>query len=477
MSWITIIWSMAASACLTIGAVHLLVWLSKRTAWASLLFSLFVTAVAAMSAIELLEMRAETPGQLAALYRWYQVPIWVVTLTSSSFVWVHLHAGRPWLWWAASGSRTITLVLNFLIGQNLNYLEITHVRHIRFLGESVSRAAGVLNHWMIIGQFSVLLFVVFVADAGITVWRRGDRWQALIISGSLLAFLATGLVHGTLVFWQILDSPMVASIFCLIVVAAMGYEMTRDVLRAGVLAEDLRESEKRFRATFEQAAMGIADVSPEGRFLRVNQRLCEIAGYSHADAGARPFQEITYPEDLAADLLGMKQLLSGERDAISLEKRYIRKDSELVWVHLTAALVRDEAGHPQWFIAAIEDIDSRKQVEEKVRQLSHALESGPVLVVITDLRGAITYVNRKFCDANGRLPRRKHRPESSLLEVRRVPSRNVCGPVGAYYPWGNVARGIPQSQEEWRLHWESAVISPLLDADGRATHFVGVKLM
>ena len=283
-------------------------------------------------------------------------------------------------------------------------------------------------------------------------------------------------MHGTLVFWHIIDSPLVTSVLWLPVVAAMAYEMTRDVLRAGELAEDLRESEKRFRATFEQAAMGIAHVSPEGRFLRVNQRFCDIAGYSHAEMLERTFQEITYPDDLAVDLLNVNQLLSGERDAVSLEKRYVRKNGDLVWINLTAALVRDQAGQPQWFIAVIEDIGSRKQAEEKVRQLSHAMENSPVLVVITDLQGTIIYVNRKFCEVTG------YSYEESIGRNPRFLKSGESPPEMYEELWARITRG-----ETWRgefhnrkkngeLYWESAVISPLLDADGRATHFVGVKL-
>ncbi len=475
MSWVTIVWSMSAAACLTLGTEHLLVWCKKRAEWSSLLFFLLAASVAAMGAIELCEMRAQTPRQLSTLYLWYQVPVWVITLSFTGFVRVYLRAGRPWLWWATCILRTFALLLNFLTGQNLNYGEITQVRHIQLLGESVSFPAGVANPWRLVGQLSVLFFVIFVADATITVWRRGDRRMALTIGASLLFFITAAAVHSLLALWHVIESPLVVSLFGLPVVAAMGYEMTRDVLRAGELAEDLRESEKRFRATFEQAAMGIAHVSPDGRFLRVNQRFCDIAGYSREEMLERTFQGITYPDDRAEDLKQANLLLSGQRNDCSLEKRYIRRNGELVWINLTAALVRDHAGRPQWFIAVIEDIGSRKQAEEKVRQLSHVLEQSPDLVVITDLYGDISYVNRKFCEVTG---------YSFLETVGRNPRFLQSGettPAMYQELWARLKRG-----ETWRgefhnrkksgeLYWEWAAISPLLDGNGRTTHFVGIK--
>jgi PAS domain S-box-containing protein len=475
MSWVTIVWSMTAAACLTLGVEHLLVWFKKRTAWASLVFSLMAASIAAMAVIELAEMRAETTTQMGTLHLWYHVPVWLGVLSVTGFARIHLRAGRPWLWWATCGLRTVSLLLNFLIGQNLNYLEVTQLRHVQFLGESVSVAKGVPNPWMLVGQLSALLFVIFVADAAITVWRRGDRRLALTTGCGMAFFVVGGSVQGVLAHWQIINTPVMVSIFYLPVVAAVGYEMTREVLRAGELAEDLQESERRFRATFEQAAVGIAHISPEGRFLRVNQRYCDIAGYSRAEMLARTFQEITHPEDRAVETVLVNQLLSGERDTCSLEKRYIRKNGEVAWVNVTAALVRDRAGQPQWFIAVGEDIGSRKQTEEKVRQLSHAMEYSPVLVVITDLRGNIVYVNRLFCEVTG------YSIEESIGQNPRFLKSGESSPAMYQALWARITSG-----ETWRgefrnrkkngeLYWESGVISPLLDATGRATHFVGFK--
>ena len=95
MSWVTIVWSMVASACLTLAAMHLLVWCKQRTAWANLLFSLTAVATAAMAYVELWMMRAETPGQFGTALRWLHVPAWVIIVALAGFVRIHLRAGRP----------------------------------------------------------------------------------------------------------------------------------------------------------------------------------------------------------------------------------------------------------------------------------------------------------------------------------------------------------------------------------------------
>jgi PAS domain S-box-containing protein len=136
----------------------------------------------------------------------------------------------------------------------------------------------------------------------------------------------------------------------------------------------LRESEERFRATFEQAAVGIAHVAPDGRWLRVNRKLCDIVGYTQAELLPLTFQHITHPDDLAADLGYVRQVLGGEIATYSMEKRYIRKDRSLIWINLTVSLVREPSGDPRYFIAVVEDITARKQAEAENRRLNEDLE-------------------------------------------------------------------------------------------------------
>ncbi len=124
----------------------------------------------------------------------------------------------------------------------------------------------------------------------------------------------------------------------------------------------LQVSEERFRATFEQAAVGIAHVDLAGRWLRVNQKLCDIVGYSREELLARTFQDITYPPDLETDLQYVRQLLALEIQTCSMEKRYIHRNGLPIWVYVTVSLVRSES-HPKYLLAVIEEIGDRKQAE------------------------------------------------------------------------------------------------------------------
>lgn len=131
----------------------------------------------------------------------------------------------------------------------------------------------------------------------------------------------------------------------------------------------LEDSEERFRGTFEQAAVGISHVSLTGQLMRINERFAQIAGYPKEELEKLTFQTITHPQDLDADLDQYKLLLSDKIKTYQMDKRYLRKDGNIVWVNLTVSLVRNPDKSPKYAIAVVQDITDRKTAEEKLKVL------------------------------------------------------------------------------------------------------------
>jgi PAS domain S-box-containing protein len=133
------------------------------------------------------------------------------------------------------------------------------------------------------------------------------------------------------------------------------------------------DSKARFRAIFENAAVGIACVAPDGRWLEVNQRLCDIVGYTREELLAKTFADITHPDDLEQDMITMRRMLAGEIGACLREKRYYRKDGSVAWINLNASIMRKADGSPDYFISIVEDISESKRAEEKLREREERL--------------------------------------------------------------------------------------------------------
>ncbi len=137
----------------------------------------------------------------------------------------------------------------------------------------------------------------------------------------------------------------------------------------------LRDSEERYRASFQQAAVGILHTSLDGKILNCNQRFAEIVGYSSSELIGCSFQQITPPEDRGAGASVARQLLSHDLPTASFEKRYLRKDGSLIWAMLTISIQHDGEGRPVHFLTFVQDIDARKQAEQQLAAAQTALRA------------------------------------------------------------------------------------------------------
>ncbi|WP_439627054.1 PAS domain S-box protein [Gemmata sp.] len=196
----------------------------------------------------------------------------------------------------------------------------------------------------------------------------------------------------------------------------------------------------------------MAHVRPDGRWLRVNRKLCDILGYGHDELLGLTFQDITHPADLAADLAHVERLLAGDIPTYAMEKRYVRKDRSPVWVNLTVSLARTPRGRPDYFISVVEDISPRKDAEEQARTLADAI---PHLCWTADPDGHIVWYNRRWVEYTGR-------GHEQMKGLRWVPVLDAAVQPRVLDRWlGCIATGRPFDME-----------FPIRGRDGEFRHFL-----
>jgi PAS domain S-box-containing protein len=251
-----------------------------------------------------------------------------------------------------------------------------------------------------------------------------------------------------------------------------------DITESKQREEALRSSEARIASAIEIAGMGFYENTANGRVLFVDARLRNMLGLpAEQEVDIREFWLAgIHPEDRPEIAAASQRILAGDVDRISASYRYVHPSGQQHWFqHLSRILERDDAGRMSRGIGVILDITERRNAEEEVRRLSHAVEHSPVSVVITDLRGSIVYVNRKFCEVSG------YSVGESIGNNPRILKSGETGPELYRELWACIAGGgtwrgeFHNRKKNGEFYWESSVISPLLDGAGKVTHYIGLK--
>ena len=175
------------------------------------------------------------------------------------------------------------------------------------------------------------------------------------------------------------------------------FSIIRDITQRKQTEEALRESERRFRAAFENAAVGASIVDLTGRFIKVNRFLCEMLGYSTEELLTKTFSDVTHPDDVWIGLDYLKRQIAGELEFSSFEKRYLRKDGSVVHLIISPALIRTEKGEPQYFVGLFQDITERKKAEKRLSESEEKyrdlVENANAIILKWDAQGMVTFFN------------------------------------------------------------------------------------
>ena len=399
MSWITVVWSMDAAVCFTLAGIYLLVWCKQREGWVHLLFSCSAVAAGVIAGFELASMHAETTAQYGVLLRWAHLPVWVLIVSVVWFVRLYLRAGRPWLAWSVCGLRTLALALNFLFTPNLNYREITSLRHLAWWGgETVSAPVGVPSMWTLVGELGLLLLIIFFVDATITVWRRGDRGRALVLGGSAIAFTTLALGQSALVIWGVIESPFFVSFPYLGIIAAMGYELSSDVLRAAQLTRqlqaseaDLRETEQRMELAASAADLGmwVWDIERDDVWMTDKRRA--LYGFAPSEKlDIERLRNVVHPEDRESVRVAVDNALNTGAE-YDTEYRIVLPAGQVRWMSGRGRVEFNREGKPVRMRGVALDITERWHAGQELQQLRQEIAHVSRVSIMGQLASALAH--------------------------------------------------------------------------------------
>ncbi|MCU0523763.1 MAG: PAS domain S-box protein [Elainella sp. Prado103] len=242
----------------------------------------------------------------------------------------------------------------------------------------------------------------------------------------------------------------------------------------------LQASEARFRAIFEQAAVGITQATLAGQYIQVNQWFCQLLGYSEAELLQANIADVTHPDDWSHNHRLIQQLIAGEISALSVEKRYICKDGQVRWVHISGSLVQDELHQQQYLLGVIEDVQERKQAEMQIQSqqafLRKVIDAVSSAIFVKDPWNRFVIANQACADIYGVTV-------EDLIGENDLSFNTDTQQVEEFWA---INRDVLSSRISRTIHtqsiptadgkktWYRATISPFIDTNGQARGVIGV---
>jgi signal transduction histidine kinase len=395
MSYVTILWSTVAAAALLLALWHSLAWIMDRGVKANLAFAIVALSVIGIVWAETGMMHSRTPEEWGWWVRWYHVPNYVLIVGTLVFVRLQLGTGRPWLFWTVIALRSAILVANFALEPNFNFTRIDAIERVPFLGEQVTvLARAVTSPWQWIATTTTLLSVVFLFDASVSLWRRGDRdarRKALVLGGAILFFFVTAIIYTQLVVWGVLHWPTLNAPPFLITLVAMGFELSRDTMRASRLARDLRDSERSLELAATAAGLGLWSWDAQDKQLWATQRAHAMFGSPGAGA-ARVDQVIAkiHREDLPRlqDALHAAISNGGEQE---VHFRLSDPDGPVRWLLARGRMQVDARGRLSSLRGVLRDITEQQRAQEEAEELRRELAHAGRVTALGQLASSIAH--------------------------------------------------------------------------------------
>jgi signal transduction histidine kinase len=258
MTWIEYCWPVATGACLAMGLVHFWIGIRGASRRANLLFALNAVLVATYSCTELRLMNASNPAEYLGRLRWLDLSAGFLTITLLLFVWSYFGTVRKWLGILGIACMGLSLTADLRPVPQLVFREFTGIHLITtFGGATYPVAEGVASPWNALFYLSVLIQLLFVSDASITSWRRGDRGRATVVGGTIVIFYLLGGLQASLVDIGAIKTPYLVTFIWLIILGAMAWALTRNLLQSAQISQELRDTQERMQLATTAVDIGV----------------------------------------------------------------------------------------------------------------------------------------------------------------------------------------------------------------------------
>jgi len=430
VSYVNLIWSTIAASSLLLSLMYGLVWSMDRKSWAHLAFAVDALALVGTVVAELHMMRADSAASWGEWIRWIQVPIFLRAACSAVFIRLYFGTGRFWLMWTVIGLRLFILVVGFAVDPNFNFSHIESIDRIPFLGEIVTVVGDARpRNLQWVATLELVLMQIYVLDASIQLWRRGDRdsrRKALIIGGAMMASHGLESLYSQLMILAGVRLPALLSPPYMLMLAAMTVELSRDTLRASRLARELKGSEARLDVAASAAGLGLWTWDARGNQLWATLRAREMFGLETADSDrvdVERLRGIFHPDDIGRIRAVWQQAAAAGTEE-EVQFRITLPGEVTRWITARGRSEADMYGNLTVVQGVLRDVTDQQRAREEIDELRRELAHVGRVTVLGTLSSSLAH---ELSQPLGAIQLNTEaaelllqRPNPDLMEIRQI---------------------------------------------------------
>jgi len=371
MTPLSIAYVATAAICVVVGLQHLVTALRVEDRRLQLLFAIAAFGVAGDAVFERRNYGAATAEEFLAGMPWTALFIVTTIVALSWYIALRTGAARRWLLWGVSALGVLTVVLDFIVGIAYRGSVALGVVTLSW-GEKVAYLSGTTNPLRIIGDLVLFGFLLILLDSTVRMARRGEGRQARLLGISLVVY-ALGLltIIPADIGWFHLPSPHTFAF--LLIVAAMSWDLSEDLIRASELSREVVANERRWRQLLDSVQLLVVTLDREGRIISMNPYAEKVSGHSAREMAGRHYLEFVHEDERDDVRSAVDRGLEGDPESEN-ERILITRDGERRMIRWRSVVLRDAAGDPEGLLSVGADVTDRRQSEEELQRTAGELE-------------------------------------------------------------------------------------------------------
>jgi PAS domain S-box-containing protein len=381
LSILTILWSTAAAACLTIGAINLFIWFRLKHSKANLFFSLAALGASAVAYAELLTLHAQEIPVYVSAIKFQTLGVFVMLVALVWFIYFYFGTGKKWLALLITFFWSFSIILSLISPYSIVYSEITGLKQLSLpWGELYTIAIGIDHPLRFISDIPSLLIVIFFIDSSIQLWKKGGKRRAGWIGGSSLFFILLAGIHTPLVDAGIIHSPYIISFSFLAIILAMSLEISYNVYEAANLSKEVIANEQRWKSLLDNVQFLVCGVNKDGMIYYANPYYLKTTGFSNEEIINKHF-DLLVSAKAKATIENLGENFRKDNKLPNTQVSIVTKNGEERNIYWSNVFVRDLDGNYDGVIAVGNDLTEKikakedlKKAYEEVEELKNRLE-------------------------------------------------------------------------------------------------------